>query len=64
MWGLVVGFVEAAEKATFELPWVKTLVRSRKSRMARFLWKIFGLFYTQIMVAATLTLAIKEFTAT
>ena len=64
VWGLVVGFVVAAEKATFELLWVKTLVRSRKSRMARFSWKIFGAFYTQITVAATLTLAIKEFTGT
>ena len=64
VWGLVVGFVVAAEKAAFELLWVKTLVRRRKSRMAHFSRKIFGAFYTQITVAATLTLAIKEFTGT
>ena len=62
-WGLVVGFIVAAEKATLELPWVRTLVRSRKSHVAQFSWKIFGIFYTQVMVAATLSLAIKEFTA-
>ncbi len=63
-WGLVVGFIVAVEKATLEIAWVRNLIRKRKSRIVHFFWKIIGVFYTQIVVAVTLTLAIKEFTAT
>lgn len=56
LWGLLVGFLVAIEKGISQVWWVKKYlsVNSWKAQAV-------GIVYTQLMVAATLSIVIKEF---
>ena len=63
IWGLAVGLIVAAEKALFELRQVKRFLRAEPFALVKLVRNLVGILYTQVMVAVTLTLAIKSFSA-
>lgn len=61
-WGLLVGLIVALEKALYNLKTVKSFLRAQPlGKATPVLWRIVGMMYTQVTVALTLSIAVKEF---
>jgi len=61
-WGLLVGLIVAVEKAIYNLKPVKSILRATPiGKATPIFWRLAGMLYTQVTVALTLSIAIKEF---